>query len=585
VLPSLHLRKPDNTATACQRADVLTINRRQTGPFAEKLVRIEDLRRNIGGMLLASVAIQTSRSPPPDSTGIISSFHGEHSVLLMKIVLTNHALDYYGGSETFTYALACELQRLGHDIICFSPRVGTLAEHLSRQGIRVTSDLRLAPDGVDVIHAHHRYESLLTFARYPCTPMVLVCHGILPWQEQPLRSRLNIHRYVAVSEEVREHLVHHHRIPDGQVVIIRNGIDLDRFASRSLIAPQPRRALVVSNYMLDAMRAQIRRVCGRLGITVNEVGRHRPIWHVEDDINQADIVFALGRSALEAMACKRAVIVYDYNGGDGLVTPQRFSLLRQRNFSGRTHGHHYTDDELAREIIAYDPAIPEELHAIIEQDHDARRMARQFLALYGEALAQVRPGDRALRETSLRQYTALTELLGEMAALRAAAASQALELQTIQRSRSWRAVTAYHGIKGAISAKRRRPREEQRPRRILVIDDDELVSQWLADVLTTEGHEVDIADNGRAALDLLEARGYDVILSDLRMPDLDGVALYQEVTRRWPDLSRRVIILTGNAEVPEYQRFLAGLGGRSVAKPIDLADLSRLIQQTLEMVD
>ena len=498
----------------------------------------------------------------------------------MRILIANHTLDYLGGSQTFTHALASQLQRSGHEVICFSLHVGKLAEHLRHRGVTVVSDLRLAPDHIDLIHAHHRYESLLAFARYPRAPMVLVCHGILPWQEQPLRSPLNIHRYVGVSEEVRNHLVQHHRIPERDTVIIRNGIDLDRFASRAPIAGRPCRALVLSNYMPDTLRLQIRRVCGRLGISLREVGRHRPVWNVEDEINQADLVFALGRSALEAMACKRVVIVHDYNGGDGLVTPERFQRFRERNFSGRTHGHHYTDDELAREILTYDPAIAEEIHAIIELDHDVRLMGRQFLALYGEALAHPLPG-RTPHETSLRQYLGLTELIEDTAALRDVVDRQARAAQKTPRSRSGWAVTAYHRIRAALSRKRRDPREEQSPRRILVVDDDELVRQWLAEVLAMEGHEVDVADGGRAALDLLGARGYDVILSDLRMPELDGVALYQEVTRRWPHVSKRVIILTGNAQIPEYERFLAGFEGQSAAKPIDLAGLSRLIRQTL----
>ena len=148
----------------------------------------------------------------------------------MKVLLVNHTLDFYAGSETFTYALALELARLGHDVTCFSPRLGKLAERLTEQGIPVVSDLADGPDQVDIIHSHHRHESLLAFSRYPDTPMVLVCHGVLPWQEQPMKARLNIHRYVAVSEEIRDHLVQDHGIAAADIVVLRNGVDLERFA-------------------------------------------------------------------------------------------------------------------------------------------------------------------------------------------------------------------------------------------------------------------------------------------------------------------------------------------------------------------
>lgn len=294
----------------------------------------------------------------------------------MKILLTNHDLSLYAGTETFVYTLAIELQREGHEVVCFSPRLGAVAQRLVSAGVTVTADLAAAPDDVDVIHAHHRYESLLARTRYPDRPMIFTGHGVLPWQEQPAVAALDASRYVAVSEEVRDHLVERHGVPADQVVIVRNGIDLERFRARMPVSPEPRHALILSNYMPARQRAQVRRVCRAMGITVREAGAGNALWAVEDEIARADLVFGLGRSALEAMASRRVVLVYDYNGGDGLVTPERFERLRRRNFSGRTHGRRFTDAELTAEIQAYGPAVAEDVYAFIERDHDVRRMAR-----------------------------------------------------------------------------------------------------------------------------------------------------------------------------------------------------------------
>jgi CheY-like chemotaxis protein len=494
----------------------------------------------------------------------------------MKILLVNHTLAYYAGSETFTYALALELTRLGHDVTCFSPRLGKLAERLAEQGIPVVGDLADGPDHVDIIHSHHRHESLLAFARYPHTPMILVCHGVLPWQEQPLKARLNIHRYVAVSEEIRDHLIRDHGIAAGDIVILRNGVDLERFDCRVSIAPRPRQALVLSNYMPDSQRELVRRVCGRLGIAVREIGRSRSVWNVEEEINRADVVFGLGRSALEAMACKRVVVVYDYNGGDGLVTPGRFALLRRRNFSGRTFGKLYTEEELAEEILAYDPAIPEELYVSIKAEHDLRRMARQYTALYAVALAEARQRTPSTQEVGVRQHAAVQELLADAASLRA-------ELEAVRQSRGWQALAAVRRMKDVIwdRLRIREPLETHSRPRILVIDDDPFVSQWLADALAADGHDVALAENGLTALDLIRETRFDLILSDLRMPELDGVTLYQELERQWPSVAQRVIFVTGNGEDPAYQPFLARLDGRTLAKPLDLEALSQLIRRSL----
>src|SRR6185503_5438360 len=68
-----------------------------------------------------------------------------------------------------------------------------------------------------------------------------------------------------------------------------------------------------------------------------------------------------------------------------------------------------------------------------------------------------------------------------------------------------------------------------RAARILIVDDDPLVGRWLTEVLTTEGHLAEAVESGRAALERLRESPFDLVLSDLRMPDLDGVGLYQEL--------------------------------------------------------
>jgi glycosyltransferase involved in cell wall biosynthesis len=329
----------------------------------------------------------------------------------MKILLVNHTLDSYAGSETFTYALAVELQRQGHDPVCFSPILGPLADHLIAEGIRVTDDLATLEDPIDVIHGHHRYESFLAYARFPDKPMILVCHGIFPWQEQPLRSRLNIFRYVAVSEEVKTHLAETHSIDSGQTLVIPNGIDLTRFYPRKPIEAAPRRALIISNNMPDAQRKVIRKACERLDIELTLLGGvGKPVWNVEDYINEADVVFSLGRGALEAMACARAVIVCGYSGADGLITPQNFHAFREKNFSGRSGRFKYGESDVVDEIKRYDPSVPGRLLEYVENDHNIQTVARRYLKLYECAIDKSATN---LARTYPVRYEALKEVITE----------------------------------------------------------------------------------------------------------------------------------------------------------------------------
>lgn len=126
---------------------------------------------------------------------------------------------------------------------------------------------------------------------------------------------------------------------------------------------------------------------------------------------------------------------------------------------------------------------------------------------------------------------------------------------------------------------------KQRPRRtralILVVEDEPRIAQMLRDVLEAGGYGVDLAANGRLALDKIEARAYDLIISDLRMPALDGVGLYREITRRQPELLSRLLFVSGTMDAPEYQRFLVESAVPVLAKPFALADLYRLTQHVL----
>ncbi len=80
---------------------------------------------------------------------------------------------------------------------------------------------------------------------------------------------------------------------------------------------------------------------------------------------------------------------------------------------------------------------------------------------------------------------------------------------------------------------------------ILVVDDEPMITDGLAQALRRDGYQVDTAGNGVIALEKLQEAVYDLVLCDVRMPVLDGPGLYREVRRRRPELSRRFVFLTG----------------------------------------
>ena len=82
-----------------------------------------------------------------------------------------------------------------------------------------------------------------------------------------------------------------------------------------------------------------------------------------------------------------------------------------------------------------------------------------------------------------------------------------------------------------------------------------------------------MAASGQEAIKLLSQRDYDAILTDLRMPEMDGPELFRQIEQRWPERARRVVFITGDALSPTVQTFLAGTGQPYLEKPFVPAEV------------
>lgn len=119
-------------------------------------------------------------------------------------------------------------------------------------------------------------------------------------------------------------------------------------------------------------------------------------------------------------------------------------------------------------------------------------------------------------------------------------------------------------------------------KRILVVDDEAPLAGLIAEILSAEGHRVDVAPNGLAALARVEQNDYDLILSDLRMPELDGPGFYRELERRRPDLLARIAFVTGSAQTANMEQFLEKTGVPILYKPFRMEQLTKLATQLLD---
>ena len=114
---------------------------------------------------------------------------------------------------------------------------------------------------------------------------------------------------------------------------------------------------------------------------------------------------------------------------------------------------------------------------------------------------------------------------------------------------------------------------------VLVVDDEVDLAESLADILALEGVDVSVAAGGRQARALLTQRSFDVILSDLRMPDLDGPALFAWIEAQRPEMSRRIGFVTGDTLSAAAVRFLARTGCPFAEKPFTRESIGQLVAE------
>lgn len=118
------------------------------------------------------------------------------------------------------------------------------------------------------------------------------------------------------------------------------------------------------------------------------------------------------------------------------------------------------------------------------------------------------------------------------------------------------------------------------PLRILVVEDDTNVREFCVRLLRMNGYQVASAENGRVALERLQEHQYDIVLTDLQMPELSGIALLHELRQRYPDTD--AIVFTAHATV-ETARDALKLGAFDyLTKPVSVDDLERTFRRAVE---
>ena len=119
-------------------------------------------------------------------------------------------------------------------------------------------------------------------------------------------------------------------------------------------------------------------------------------------------------------------------------------------------------------------------------------------------------------------------------------------------------------------------------RHVLIVEDNLELAATFKELLDAHGFDVMVASNGVLALKHILHKPVDAIVCDLKMPQLEGDMFFTTVERLNPALARRFIFITGMADDPHFQKFVANVKAPLLRKPVPLGKLLEALNGVLQ---
>jgi len=136
-------------------------------------------------------------------------------------------------------------------------------------------------------------------------------------------------------------------------------------------------------------------------------------------------------------------------------------------------------------------------------------------------------------------------------------------------------IVSFTTIGSAVERDRRARDARVGPLRILVVDDEDMVRKVLSDMLISGGHQIEQASTGRGAMEKMASRKFDMVITDLSMPEGDGWAVAKEMKERWPEV--KIVMTTGYGLSPDTIRGHSDAVDDVILKPVDYDDLCAVL--------
>jgi CheY-like chemotaxis protein len=128
---------------------------------------------------------------------------------------------------------------------------------------------------------------------------------------------------------------------------------------------------------------------------------------------------------------------------------------------------------------------------------------------------------------------------------------------------------------------RETPRPQVGASSILVVDDESSIQTLLRDVLSMDGHRVDVASSGAEALRSMYDRQYDLIITDIKMPEMSGPDFYRRVRDIDREQAERMVFITGDTVNVATRQFLQKISNPCLVKPFKVADIREIVERQL----
>jgi CheY-like chemotaxis protein len=120
---------------------------------------------------------------------------------------------------------------------------------------------------------------------------------------------------------------------------------------------------------------------------------------------------------------------------------------------------------------------------------------------------------------------------------------------------------------------------ESNGRRVLVVEDEQGIAAVCMRTLNREGFQVEIAVNGEIALEMLRGKDYDLCISDIRTPRMNGIELYRQLEIECPESINKFIFTTGDVLSDNVKTFLGETGRAYLPKPFTPENLRAIVKQ------